>query len=287
MAPGDPTAESFDRLVGKLKRWFNVIPLDDAAERLVQRRLPRRPLCITFDDGYADNYRVALPILRKHGLPATFFIATGYLDGGCMFNDLVRIGFRHCGGDVLDLSAIDLGTHDIDTLEKRRRAAERTIGAIKYLGSPKRERTAREVCRLAAVAVPDDLMMSSDELRDLSRQGMGVGGHTRTHPILACSEDDVAWNEIVNGKSDLEEATGRPITTFAYPNGQPGLDYLATHVRMAREAGFVCAVSTAPGAGCADSDVLQLPRFMPWGTDSWKFGLRLAGNLRTAPERRA
>ena len=102
--PLELTSARFDAVCRWLRRWFNVIPLDEAVQALSRRELPARALAITFDDGYADNHEVALPILLKHGLPATFFIATGFLDGGRMWNDTVIESLRHCKAARLDLS---------------------------------------------------------------------------------------------------------------------------------------------------------------------------------------
>ena len=71
------------------KANFNVISLADGVAGLKRGCLPPRALSITFDDGYRDNHDIALPILLQLGLPATFFVATGFLDGGRMFNDTV------------------------------------------------------------------------------------------------------------------------------------------------------------------------------------------------------
>ena len=286
LCPDEMTAPLFDRVLGRLKAWFNVIPLDRAVEDLLAGRLPDRPLCITFDDGYADNYEVALPILKKHGLSATFFIATGYLDGGCMFNDKVTEAIRACGAEVLDLTSAGLGTYGLASLDHRRRAVGEVVAAIKYVGSPKRELLAQEICDIAGVSPPVSLMMSRAQLRDLHRQGMGVGGHTRSHPILAATAGDVAMAELVDGKRDIEEIIGQTVTLLAYPNGRPGIDYRAEHVLLAREAGFRGAVSTAKGVATAGSDVFQIPRFTPWGRSMVKFGARLGLNLRAGdPER--
>jgi peptidoglycan/xylan/chitin deacetylase (PgdA/CDA1 family) len=74
--------------------------------------LPERAAAITFDDGYADNFTRALPLLREQGLPATFFVATGFLDGGRMWNDTISEAIRRCNEDVVDLSAIGLTPGD-------------------------------------------------------------------------------------------------------------------------------------------------------------------------------
>lgn len=79
--PGEPDAQRFDEICRWLAKWFRVLDLNDALAGLRRGDLPARAAAITFDDGYADNSDVAVPILQRHGLTATFFIATGYVDG--------------------------------------------------------------------------------------------------------------------------------------------------------------------------------------------------------------
>lgn len=279
--PGDLTTTQFDNLLYRLKKWFNVISLHDALSRLPEGRMPARPLCISFDDGYADNHEFALPILRKHGLAATFFVATGFLDGGCMFNDKIIESIRGCEADILDLSTLGLGVFPMSSMENKRCAIDTLLGVVKYIPSPEREQTADSICTLAGVSLPLNLMMSRNEVREMHREGMEIGGHTRNHPILARTESGKALHELVDGKADLDEITGSAVRLFAYPNGKPGVDYLAEHVAMVKEVGFLGAVSTAKGVSSCGSDVFQIPRFTPWDRDVLKFGIRLASNLRT------
>src|SRR6185295_2112486 len=113
VASGTVDAAAFDWQMECLSRCFRVLPLSEAVERLRQGTLPGRAACVTFDDGYADNAEVALPILRRHGLCATFFVATGFLDGGIMFNDRVIEAVRGAPGAQLDLTPLGLGRFDI------------------------------------------------------------------------------------------------------------------------------------------------------------------------------
>ena len=78
----------------------------------------------------------------------------------------------------------------------------------------------------------------------------------------------------------LEAITGSRVTLFAYPNGKPDADYTATHVRLAREAGFFAAVSTGLGVATKTSGIFQIPRFTPWDRTGWRYAARLAGNMR-------
>ncbi len=287
--PGEIDAAGFDAICRWVKGWFNVLALDDAARRLREGSLPERALAVTFDDGYADNHDVALPILQRHGLPATFFIATGFLDGGRMWNDTVIESIRRTPLPRVDLRGacgMDLGVHALESLEARRAAIDRVIGGIKYMKPDERQAVVDTIADRAETSLPDDLMMTSDQVRGLHRAGMQIGGHTVSHPILARLERRAARDEIEEGKTTLESLIAEPVRLFAYPNGKPAEDYTGEAVSLAKELGFDAAVSTAWGAASATADPFQLPRFTPWDRTKLRFGARLAANLRnSAPAR--
>jgi peptidoglycan/xylan/chitin deacetylase (PgdA/CDA1 family) len=278
--PGELDATRFAGLLDRLKGWCNVLPLTEAVRRLRGGTLPARSLCITFDDGYADNCTVALPALRAAGLPATFFVTTGYLDGGRMWNDTVIESVRGASGATLDLSDLGLGAHPLDGAGARRAAIEALLRAIKYRPRDERESIVAAIADRAGAALPDDLMLTRRQVRELRSAGMTIGAHTVTHPILAREPDERARREILDGKRELEALLGEAVTLFAYPNGQPGDDYAARHVAMARAAGFEAAVTTARGAASRATDPFEIPRYTPWGPTPLRFGLRLAQNLR-------
>lgn len=282
LRPSEPTAAIFEQRMRWIRAQFNVLPLGEAVAGLKRGSLPERPLAITFDDGYADNHDVALPILSKLGLPATFFVATGYLDGGRMFNDTVIESVRQARGDALDLVAVGLGLHAVGSADARNTAIDAILGQVKRLPHAERERAVAAIVEVAGATPPDDLMMTSDQVAALDRAGMEIGGHTVTHPILATLPEVDAEREIRDGRQRLKDIIGKPIQLFAYPNGKPHVDYTANHARILRELGFDGAVSTAWGTSSPGDDPFQVPRFTPWDAAQWKFGLRLAGNLRHA-----
>jgi peptidoglycan/xylan/chitin deacetylase (PgdA/CDA1 family) len=219
-------------------------------------------------------------------VPATIFVATSFLDGGCMWNDRVIEACRRTRRDSLDLAAIGLGHFAIPDAPARRRAIDQLLGRIKYEPLDRREALASAVATAAGVAPPTDLMLTTAALRELLPFGVDIGAHTRHHPILAESDDAGAWAEIDGSRHDLARILGTAPTLFAYPNGNPRTDYDARHVRMVREAGFTAAVSTAPGAATPRSDRFQLPRFTPWRRASAAFDAMMWRNLRQGPERR-
>lgn len=280
LAPDLPDARHFDALLSWVGAAFTVLPLEEAIGRLEDGTLPARALALSFDDGYADNCTVALPLLRRHRMHATVFVATDYLDGGCMWNDTVTEALRRAPGRRLDLEDLGLGRHGLDTPAERLDAVLTLEARLKYREAAEREALAGEIARRCRAELPRDLMMTSAQLLALRDAGMGIGGHTCSHPILATLEDARAEREIAGGKVRLEALLGEPVALFAYPNGRPGLDYHARHADMVRRAGYRAAVSTSPGVGRRGTDLFQIPRFTPWDRTPLRFGLRMAANMR-------
>ncbi len=282
LMPGEIDAAQFDRVCGWLAAWFNVIALDDAVNRLEARSLPERSLAITFDDGYADNHDVALPILKRHRLPATFFIATGFLDGGRMWNDTIIETVRrtrHSAIDPGESVGVRPGVVPVRTLEDKRSAVDMLLRAVKHLPASLRGAAVARIAAHADEPLPDDLMMSSRQIVALRDSGMQIGAHTVSHPILALLDSAAIRAEMTQSKRTLERLLHQQITLFAYPNGRPIDDYDATAVAIAREVGFGAAVTTARGTAAPGSDLFQLPRLAPWDRSRMKFGMRLAGSL--------
>ena len=279
LLPNEPTAAMFRSRLRWLRDRFDILRLGEAIQLLREDRLPARALSITFDDGYADNLHIAAPILRECGICATFFIATGFLDGGRMFNDTVIEAIRRAPAGVLDLQAIGLDRYSLGDSGSRRAAIHSVLKAIKYLPANVRNQRADDVARACGGALPEDLMMRSEEVVALHRAGMEVGAHTVTHPILAETPFDICRKEIEDGRRRLQELVGDEIGLFAYPNGRPDRDYTAAHVQLLRELGFDAAVTTAWGAASPDDDRFQIPRFTPWDAGNLRFGVRLARNV--------
>lgn len=282
--PGEVDAARFAAMLGWLGQWFQVLPLDEAVRRLAEGSLPARAAAITFDDGYADNCTVAMPLLQRAGMTATFFVATGFLDGGRMWNDTLIEAVRGAAGTELalrDLAEVyaDLPPLPLSNWAHKRAAVETLIARTKYLEPKARQALVDAVGRRSGAHLSDSLMMSSDQVRQLRAGGMGIGAHTVNHPILARLEDAEAKLEIMASKATLEALIDERVGLFAYPNGKPGTDYSDASVALVRGCGFDAAVSTSPGVSSRDSDLFQLPRFTPWDRQRWRYGLRLVRNM--------
>jgi peptidoglycan/xylan/chitin deacetylase (PgdA/CDA1 family) len=277
--PSEPDRAEFAALMDLVCAHFNVLPLSEGVALLRERRAPPRAVSITFDDGYANNCAVALPILAERRIPATVFVATGFLDGGWMFNDRVIEAVRRAPPE-LDLRDIGLASYRLTDDLTRARVADQIIRALKHRPASDRERTAHLIASRSGLPRDSGLMMTRDQVRQLHGAGIDIGAHTVSHPILTALQAEDARREIIDGKSQLEAIIGAPVTLFAFPNGRPGVDYDRRHVDMVAEAGFVAGFSTAWGAADANCDFMQMPRIAPWGRTPLRYALQIVASFR-------
>jgi peptidoglycan/xylan/chitin deacetylase (PgdA/CDA1 family) len=271
-----PTAV-FERQMRHVARNYRVLPLEDLVERLQRGGLPRNTLAITFDDGYRDNLTHAAPILSRLGLPATIFLATGFIGTAEVpWFDRLAHGLKKSTmdavrtpwGDELALSG----------LPARMRAMERTLEHFKRVPDEERHRGLDEL--LTALGVTDqrifkNLMLSWDDVHAVRGLGFSIGAHTVNHPILSRVTPQRAWTEILGSRTMIESACGAAPRAFAYPNGGTE-DYTETVKRLVREAGFTCAVTTRFGLNTSNTNPWELRRGGPWEHHLPTFALKLA-----------
>ncbi len=226
------------------------------------------------------------PILIKHGVKATFFVASGFLDGGIMWNDVAREALRRFRGDRLDLGWLDLGVCSVATEAERHRLTEAILPKLKYLTPEGRQTALSRLVSETRVATPNDLMMTTSQLQALQAAGMEIGGHTMDHPILAVISEAEARQQIADNRAHLTRLLGKAPRYFAYPNGRPEQDYQATHAQIVSELGYEAAFTTTYGSAGPESGVFELPRFTPWDRDALRFSLRLGHNFFRGHSRR-
>jgi peptidoglycan/xylan/chitin deacetylase (PgdA/CDA1 family) len=271
----EPDIEKFTWEMETLAACFNVLPLHDAITLLRENRIPPRAVCITFDDGYRSCHDLALPVLTRLGLPATVFVTTDFLDNGNMWNDRILEAVRLLPMGQLDLREVGLGCWQLSDIEDRKKIVAELDSNCKYLSAPGRLKIIEKLEILAGQAKAANQMLSRDMVAALARQGIEIGGHTITHPILTKLSDESARYEIEENKRMLEEIIGKPLRLFAYPNGKVGMDFDQRHVKMVEAAGYFAAFTTAFGAANKNNDFFQFPRSRPWDVTPFWFSVRL------------
>ncbi len=251
-------AEAFDAQIARLARDCDVISPADI-ETVAGRR--GRHVLVTFDDGYLDNYDTAFPILRQHGVPATFFIATGYIDRPRLpWWDEIAWLVRSTAAARLDLRPwLPAPLAPVDGTEA---AIHAILRAYKSLPATEADGLLARLRIESGVDTPesiDRLWMDWDMIRDMAAHGMTIGGHTVDHPVLSRLPVERQRHEIETCALRLRAETGRPMEYFAYPVGSPWAFGADTRACL-EAAGVKRAFSFYGGHASADSPRLDTPR---------------------------
>jgi len=242
---------TFERLAAYVAKQFAVVALTSEARAAAAKKLR---MAITFDDGWADNREVAMPIAAEHGLPLTVFICPAVTGVTFPFWPEKVVAVLRASGESQLISEAE-GT--IEAL-KRRKPAERDRWLAVMEGTVSRVET-----------VSADRVLSREEIGEMAAAGVRFGSHTETHSLLTGMAPEAAQHEIRASKQAIEEMLGRCCEAFSYPNG----DWSPEIRRLVEEAGYRIACTTARGAWTETTDPLAIPRVnvceeslvAPWG----------------------
>jgi len=264
-------ARSFQRQMEYLSRNFNILPLEEALERLRAGTLPPRAVTLTFDDGTRNLATVAAPVLRRLGLSSAVFLTTDPMDvGGVVWPDRLWLAFARTTESEIDVPELGLQKCSLASTTARGRAYQEAITRLKDL--PDSERIAL-LNNIIATLTPQEsndpgpfAMLSWDDARSLARDAaVALYPHTATHPILSRCDDTKVKSEIVDSCMAVERATGYPPTVFAYPNGRTQ-DFDGRAKAALTGHGIQWGLAGTTGFAHRDSDPLALPR-IPIGSD--------------------
>ncbi len=276
--PEEPDSRLFERQIEWLTSHFPVVSLPQALDDLDHGRIKEPTVVITFDDGYRNNTEIAIPILQRHKIRAAFFVVSDTLNNGIMWNDVIAESFRLTEQTQFSLNVANKTINFYLTdLITRRQQSEHLIQTVKYLPAPERHSFIDKLQIQLGVEgrLPQDLMMTTEQVKMLVDAGMTVGAHACTHDILTSLTIEKAKHEIFNSKQQLEKITECSVDFYAYPNGKLGSDYTVEHARLVESAGYRAGLSTQWGAIKAGDDRYQLPRLMPWHSSQIGFHMNI------------
>jgi len=263
-----------------LSAHYTILPLKEAVERLRDEKpLPRAPVALTFDDGFRSVLTTALPVLEKHGAPATVFLVTGGIGSrqpawpDRLFHALVTTRRNH----------VELGkfSWELRNEEQRAGAYRSLVGVLKNLDLADKDAALAELlAALGASPVPAEsplAILDWREIDQLARTGLiDFGSHTCTHPILSRCSEAVQEEELRASRDVLRERLGR-CDLFAYPNGTRA-DFTSATMALVARLGYQCALSTEPGLNRRGEDVFALRRVnVGAGTDASQFERLMLG----------
>jgi peptidoglycan/xylan/chitin deacetylase (PgdA/CDA1 family) len=261
--PGDPASDVtapheaalVERQLRHLTACYRVV---DAAQIVTaagrRRRGERFPVAVTFDDDLRSHAQLALPILERAGLRATFFLCGASLEKPFEFwwERFQRANDAGLAGPSGD--------------------ARERFEALKRMSPAERD---AELEGLAPGPPPLDAGMRTPDVRALAAAGMAIGFHTRRHDLLTALDDDELAEAMRDGREELAALAGPELETIAYPHGAHDERVRAA----ARNAGFRLGFSAAGNPVRPDSDPLSVPRIVPTYRSTGHFALQLLQEL--------
>jgi len=274
--PSTPIAD-FRRQMEYIAANCSVVTVDDIAEGKPGNST-KHSVAITFDDGYRDNFTSAFPILKELNLPATIFLATGYIGTGQIpWYDQVCLAFKLSTRTSLDSNEFGWPCGALAGREQRVATLERTLAWLRELEDDSRRQALPALFK--ALGVPQSMalpnyMLTWDEIRQMKTHSISFGAHTVTHPVLSRVTSAQLQQEIQNSKKTIEQKLQAEVRHFAYPFGRPS-DFNEAARACLRENGFKTAVTTEFGFNSPRDDLLRLKRFTPWASDPRAFALQM------------
>ena len=252
-------ADIFAQQVIFLKRHCHVMAMAELGERLrAGESLPDNTVVITVDDGYEDFYTHAFPVLSRYGLPATFYVTTGFVDRtSWLWPDTVSYMLENT--PLRQWPLMMRGEERLCSPLDKRERRKLWIEICQYCLSLEEQQKHLFLADLAQrlevnvpAEIPSDCApVSCQQLREMSRSGIEIGAHTVTHPRLIKIPEGQLVEEIVGAKRRIEEIIGQPVLSFSYPNGGTD-DYDERLKDLVEKAGYLSAAVAFPETGTWD-----------------------------------
>jgi peptidoglycan/xylan/chitin deacetylase (PgdA/CDA1 family) len=278
----------FEEHLEVIKRTRRPLTLRKFVRELLAGTLPSDAVSLTFDDGYVDNLTAGKPRLTKSGIPATFFLVSGYLNrsGEFWWDELARLVLTATGPSNFTLAINGESIRvDLEAGSTRKTAQALPRGAalttlfqyLRRLNDKERESIMHKLRSIFANdgKSPSGRAMTTEEVAALASDGLvTIGAHTVTHPLLPELTLPDCRHEIKESKIACEALSRKPVIGFAYPFGK----FDAKAREEVKSAGFSFACSTQYGPAKASSDLFALPRIhvQNWDGDSFERAIRSA-----------
>jgi|SRR5208283_2347613 len=254
----------FEEHMKTLARKFRPVSVEEVVQFAKSGlQLPPGAVAVTFDDGFADNYDLALPILNRYGIPASFYIMVNAVENGTLpWYCRLRFAF-HATNKMEWKEPANGRAYRLDVPEERRAALNLAWDTGAKLTGSVQERFIGGVevaLGTEPANAPHGFMMTWEQVRSLRKAGHTVGAHTLSHPNVAQVSASEARSEIVESKKRLEEKMGEAIEHFSYPHPALSPCWSSQTLEITREAGYKSAVLTTPGQVRAGDEPLALKR---------------------------
>ncbi|WP_199453851.1 polysaccharide deacetylase family protein [Marinobacter sp. bablab_jr008] len=262
VTPGAIDINRFRQQMRTIKRELNPVSLTDLIVGHEKNNIPENAIVITFDDGYADFYDYAYPVLIEEKIPCTLFVTTGFVNGD---NWLWPDRLRYCVDNTPQESIRLPGKSQSLSLRGCRTSVWNAI-ADYCLTLPNKEKIefldrVETELRVAPPKAPPPQFKALDwsQIREIAGAGFEIGSHSVSHPVMTSLDDESLRFELLQSKLEIERQIGRQVTSFCYPNGQP-IDFDERVKTEVRRAGYRCGLAAFPGRATL-GDLMAVHRY--------------------------
>lgn len=262
------TPRDFERQLKFIRKYFSVITLKELYQHCIcSSELPRKPVMITFDDGYKDNYYNAFRILQKYDLKATFFVSTDYIENRNVFwwdqiayivksseRKTIRLLYpREKKYNTVTREAKSIAIRELQRLVKTTQNLDLKLfvdGLASSTGINMKNNS----------RTGDEMLLTWSDIKEMKKAGMGIGSHTKTHRVLSTLPDTKLEEELSDSRGVLEYHLGEPVYALSYPVG--GANSFNKKVQeFAKRCGYALAFSYRTGVNILGTvDLFNLKR---------------------------
>jgi peptidoglycan/xylan/chitin deacetylase (PgdA/CDA1 family) len=296
-------AKMFDRQMAFMTRYYNVVSLTDLVQWLATgQKMPGYTAAITFDDGFRNNFTVALPILRKYHLPATVFLTTSFIGGkelGLWTEQVDRL-LQETPIETVRITVNGREEeHSLRTRADRELASDCIRGYLKTLRPEQRQfevkrlmqqlkakssgseiETKYSQCSTQADVAAEEryAFLTWQQVQVMAHYQITFGSHTHTHNIMTTLDEEIANFELGESRRLIEEKLGMRCRLFSYPNGTPA-DFGPREQRLLQWHGYIAAVSQIGGFNDAATNAMALRRINVTRNEDFGFFVAKIGGV--------
>ncbi len=243
--------KQFDKQIEILLRYFIPIQLEDLTDAPEQAA---GGFLITFDDGFMNNYKYALPILKKYDLSAVFFITTGLVGTrNLLWTEQVSRLLARTSRKTLKIFVDREYEFELDGSNLRDAVSTELRTLMKRLPRDRRDTVLAQLYRQCVDVNPNleydeedrYLFMDHEQIKKMIKHGQVIGSHTHTHSILSTLSEQDSMLELDKSKQLLEQWTDRQCKTLSYPNGAIS-DYGTIQKEQLKKLDYRCAFTQIP-----------------------------------------
>ena len=259
------TPRFLDRAVQAIRRWkYAIVSIDEAVERLRQDKVRERFVVLTFDGAHQDFAEHASPILRRHEVPYTLYVPTGFVDG---IGEAWWLALEKIVADnprIVMMMNNEQRRFAAGTVAEKQEVYAFIAGWLRSLPPAEVSSAIGDLCARYGVDLSSISKASSMTWEDLTALAadprVTIGSATVNYPVLSLIDATAALRQMKMGRATLESAIGRPCVHFAYPFGDAD-SFGRREESLADDCGFATAVSTIPGVVLAGAqNLMALPR---------------------------